>query len=126
MIKYQPKINPDIPSLEYQKAEILANFNFNLMALVMSSACRAYYDNDCKETGAYTTWKTFNANTRTLEQPTAESLKKDADGLLSDVIANYRTGKSDYCYIGCGGFKATCRYGILELEFIVESWSWDQ
>lgn len=126
MIRYQPKINSDIPSLEYQKAEILANFNFNLMALVMSSACKAYYDEDCNETGAYTTWKIYNANTRVLEQPTAQSLKENADNLLSEVIANYRTGKSDYCYIGCGGFKATCRYGILELEFIVESWSWDQ
>lgn len=125
MITYKSCIDPDIPSLEKQKAEILECFNFKLMAMVMNSACRAIYNEDCDSTDTYETWKTYNIKQKKLTQPTAEELKEDADRLLSDVIKDYRKGGSPMTYICCGGFKAICRFGILELEFIVESWSWD-
>ena len=124
MIKYKPS-DPDLPSLEKQKADILECFNFNLVAMVMCSACRAVYNDDGVATGEYHQWRTYNLNKGTVRQPTAEELKQDADSLLTDVIKGYRRDGGPFYYIGCGGFKATCRYGILELEFILESWSWD-
>ena len=104
MIQYKLS-DPDLPSLEKQKAEILKCFNFDLVAMVMNSACRAVYDDE--------------------GIPTVEDLKQNADRLLTDVIKNYRKNGGPLNYIGCGGFKACCRYGVLELEFVLESWSWD-
>lgn len=124
MIQYKPT-DPDLPSLEKQKADILKYFNFDLVAMVMNSACRAVYDDEGIPTGKYYQWQTYNKNKGTLTQPTVEDLKQNADELLTDVIKNYRRDGGPFNYIGCGGFKACCRYGVLELEFVLESWSWD-
>ena len=124
MIQYKPT-DPDLPSLEKQKADILKCFNFDLVAMVMNSACRAIYDDEGMPTGEYHQWKTYNIDKGTLTQPTVEELKQNADKLLTDVIKNYRKNGGPLNYIGCGGFKACCRYGVLELEFVLESWSWD-
>lgn len=124
MIQYKPT-DPDLPSLEKQKADIFKYFNFDLVAMVMNSACRAKYDDDGMPTGEYYQWKTYNTDKGTLTQPTVEDLKQNADRLLTDVIKNYRKNGGPLNYIGCGGFKACCRYGVLELEFVLESWSWD-
>ena len=125
MIQYKPT-DPDLPSLEKQKEDILKYFNFDLVAMVMNSACRAKYDGDGMPTGEYYQWQIYNTNKGTLIQPTIEDLKQNADILLTDVIKNYRKNGGPLNYIGCGGFKACCRYGVLELEFVLESWSWDQ
>lgn len=124
MIQYKPS-NPDLPSLEKQKADILKYFNFDLVAMVMNSACQAVYDDEGIPTGEYHQWRTYNKDKGTLTQPTVEDLKQNADRLLTDVIKNYRRDGGSLNYIGCGGFKACCRYGVLELEFVLESWSWD-
>lgn len=124
MIQYKPS-DPDVPSLEKQKAEILKCFNFDLVAMVMQSACRAIYNDEGEATGTYHQWQTYSLSKQKLRQPTADELKQDADKLLTDVIKEYRQVHNPLHYIGCGGFKATCRYGVLELEFILESWSWD-
>lgn len=124
MIQYKPT-DPDLPSLEKQKEDILKYFNFDLVAMVMNSACRAKYDGDGMPTGEYYQWQIYNTNKGTLIQPTVEDLKQNADILLTDVIKNYRKNGGPLNYIGCGGFKACCRYGVLELEFVLESWSWD-
>ena len=125
MIQYKPT-DPDLPSLEKQKEDILKYFNFDLVAMVMNSACRAKYDGDGMPTGEYYQWQIYNTNKGTLIQPTVEDLKQNADILLTDVIKNYRKNGGPLNYIGCGGYKACCRYGVLELEFVLESWSWDQ
>ena len=125
MIQYKPT-DPDLPSLEKQKEDILKYFNFDLVAMVMNSACRAKYDGDGMPTGEYYQWQIYNTDKGTLIQPTVEDLKQNADILLTDVIKNYRKNGGPLNYIGCGGFKACCRYGVLELEFVLESWSWDQ
>ena len=125
MIQYKPT-DPDLPSLEKQKEDILKCFNFDLVAMVMTSACRAKYDDDGMPTGEYYQWQIYNTDKGTLIQPTVEDLKQNADILLTDVIKNYRKNGGPLNYIGCGGFKACCRYGVLELEFVLESWSWDQ
>lgn len=124
MIQYKPT-DPDLPSLEKQKEDILKYFNFDLVAMVMNSACRAKYDGDGMPTGEYYQWQIYNTDKGTLIQPTVEDLKQNADILLTDVIKNYRKNGGPLNYIGCGGFKACCRYGVLELEFVLESWSWD-
>lgn len=124
MIQYKPT-DPDLPSLEKQKEDILKCFNFDLVAMVMNSACRAKYDDDGMPTGEYYQWQIYNTDKGTLIQPTVEDLKQNADILLTDVIKNYRKNGGPLNYIGCGGFKACCRYGVLELEFVLESWSWD-
>ena len=124
MIQYKPT-DPDLPSLEQQKTDILKCFNFDLVAMVMNSACRAVYDDEGIPTGEYHQWRTYNKNKGALTQPTVEDLKQNADKLLTDVIKNYRRDGGPLNYIGCGGFKACCRYGVLELEFVLESWSWD-
>lgn len=124
MIQYKPS-DPDLPSLEKQKADILKYFNFDLVAMVMNSACQAVYDDEGIPTGEYRQWRTYNKNKGALIQPTVEDLKQNADELLTDVIKNYRRYGGSLNYIGCGGFKACCRYGVLELEFVLESWSWD-
>lgn len=124
MIQYKPS-DPDLPSLEKQKADILKCFNFDLVAMVMNSACRAIYDDDGIPTGEYRQWQTYNKDKGILTQPTAKELKQDADKLLTDVIKDYHKFHNPLHYIGCGGFKAICRYGVLELEFVLESWSWD-
>lgn len=124
MIKYKPS-DPDLPSLEKQKAEILQCFNFDLVAMVMNSACQAIYDDNGVATGEYHQWKTYNIKEHKLTQPTVEELKQSADRLLTDVIKSYHQFHNPLHYIGCGGFKAICRYGVLELEFVLESWSWD-
>ena len=124
MIQYKPT-DPDLPSLEKQKEDILKYFNFDLVAMVINSACRAKYDGDGMPTGEYYQWQIYNTNKGTLIQPTVEDLKQNADILLTDVIKNYRKNGGPLNYIGCGGFKACCRYGVLELEFVLESWSWD-
>lgn len=124
MIQYKPS-DPDLPSLEKQKADILKYFNFDLVAMVMNSACQAVYDDEGIPTGEYHQWRTYNKDKGTLTQPTVEDLKQNADRLLTDVIKNYRRDGGSLNYIGCGGFKACCRYGVLELEFVLESWSWD-
>ena len=124
MIQYKPT-DPDLPSLEKQKEDILKYFNFDLVAMVMNSACRAKYDDDGMPTGEYYQWQIYNTDKGTLIQPTVEDLKQNADILLTDVIKNYRKNGGPLNYIGCGGFKACCRYGVLELEFVLESWSWD-
>ena len=124
MIQYKPT-DPDLPSLEKQKEDILKCFNFDLVAMVMNSACRAVYDDEGIPTGEYYQWQIYNTDKGTLIQPTVEDLKQNADILLTDVIKNYRKNGGPLNYIGCGGFKACCRYGVLELEFVLESWSWD-
>lgn len=124
MIQYKPT-DPDLPSLEKQKADILKYFNFDLVAMVMNSACRAVYDDEGIPTGKYYQWQTYNKNKGALTQPTVEDLKQNADELLTEVIKSYRQFHNPLHYIGCGGFKASCRYGVLELEFVLESWSWD-
>lgn len=55
--------------------------------------------------------------------PTVEELKDLARQLLTDLIN--RPNKESYMYVATGPFKATYRYGILELECVIESWSDD-
>jgi len=107
-----------IPDLISQKQDILKNFNFDLVHMIMSTACRAVYDNNGKPTGFYEPW-TYYYN----RVPSIAELKQVASDLLDDVIKNNDINK--VIWTGTGGFKAVNRYGILNLMFILEEWQCD-
>ena len=44
---------------------------------------------------------------------------------LDDCITNYNEKHTNLIWIGTGPFKAFCRYGILELMFVLEAWHCD-
>ena len=58
--------------------------------------------------------------------PTVEELKKDAERLLKSAIRFHKANPRCRFYMtATGPFKVICRYGILELECVFESWSCD-
>ena len=103
--------------LEQQKKDIMQNFNFDLVEMVMHIPI---IDNGNR---SYSPWKLFNS--KKLVQPTKEMLVDLADRLLSDVITSYKTKQQNLIWQQCGPFRVVCRYGILELMFVVEYWSCD-
>lgn len=110
-------------SLESQISFITKNFDFNRVHEFMSwnKSSRNYDDNGiCYGTNP---WNMFVHEEYRV--PTEFELKTLADSLLKEVANRYRSDKSDYIYIHHGPFKAICRYGILELDCVIESWSGD-
>lgn len=122
MIKYQIPEDWDIPSLSEQKKEIMQNFNFELVEMIMRIPTRSEYDSAGELMGVYRPWKMW---CDTFKNPTVVDLKKLADKLLSDVIRNYLSLKSPFISIRTGPFKVICRYGVLELMFVMEEWHCD-
>ena len=58
--------------------------------------------------------------------PTVAELKKDAENLLKSVIRFAKVNRRCKFYMtATGPFKASYRYGIIELECIFTSWSCD-
>ena len=55
--------------------------------------------------------------------PKVSDLRNIASHLLDDIINKVESLKENYYSIRTGPFKVTYRYGFLELDFIVESWS---
>ena len=61
-----------------------------------------------------------------LKVPTVVELKKDAERLLKSVIRFAKANRRCKFYMtATGPFKASYRYGIIELECIFTSWSCD-
>lgn len=117
----------DCKPLEEQKRDILENFNFALVASIMAIPCRPVYrwdiaDNpnidDFNDIVGYKPWKMY-VRTNEYKVPNEEELRFIANELLNNVIKYAKSGDHS---IATGPFKATYRYGILELYFIMESW----
>ena len=111
-------------SLEDQKRDILSNFRFEQVAMIMATPCMPIYENeeeDKPEIIGYKPWKILTKFG--IKVPGIYDLFRCADKLLDDVIKEVRKDpKSNYQSIASGPFKVTYLYGNLTLDFVVESW----
>lgn len=111
-------------SLEDQKKDILSNFRFEQVAMIMATPCMPIYENeeeDKSEIIGYKPWKILTKFG--IKVPGIYDLFRCADKLLDDVIKEvYKDPKSNYLSIAAGPFKVTYLYGNLTLDFVVESW----
>lgn len=109
-------------SLEYQKKDILSNFHFEQVAMIMASPCLPIYKNEEEpEIIGYEPWKILTKHE--LRVPNVYDLYCCAEKLLDDVIKEvHKNPKSNYQGIASGPFKVTYLYGNLTLDFVVESW----
>ena len=127
----------DIPSLEEQFQDIMDNFDFKHVNMMMNwEYARADY-NDEGECVGFHKWQTFHKpkedfdvvdifDPANLRVPTVAELKKDAANLLKSVIRFAKANRRCKFYMtATGPFKVTYRYGIIELECIFTSWSCD-
>lgn len=127
----------DIPSLEEQFQDIMDNFDFKHVNMMMNwEYARADY-NDEGECVGFHKWKTLNIpeegismndlfNPDHLKVPTVSELKKDAERLLKSAMRFAKANRRCKFYMtATGPFKVTYRYGVLELECIFTSWSCD-
>ena len=111
-------------SLEVQKRDILSNFCFEQVAVIMASPCLSiskYKNEEKPEIIGFEPWKIFTEYE--LRVPSIYDLYCCAERLLDDVIKEvHKNPKSNYQSIASGPFKVTYLYGNLTLDFIVESW----
>jgi hypothetical protein len=111
-------------SLEDQKRDILSNFRFEQVAMIMAFPCLPIYKNeeeDKPEIIGYEPWKILTEHE--LRVPSVYDLYCCAERLLNDVIKEvHKNPKSNYQGIASGPFKVTYLYGNLTLDFVVESW----
>lgn len=109
-------------SLEDQKMDILSNFRFEQVAMIMASPCLPIYKNEDKpEIIGYEPWKILTEYE--LRVPSVYDLYCYAERLLDNVIKEvHKNPKSNYQGIASGPFKVTYLYGNLTLDFVVESW----
>ena len=127
----------DIPSLEEQFQDIMGNFDFHHVQMMMNwEYARADY-NDEGEPISFHKWKTLNIpeegigmddlfNPDHFKVPTVAELKKDAERLLKSAMRFAKANRRCKFYMtATGPFKVTYRYGIIELECIFTSWSCD-
>ena len=127
----------DIPSLEEQFQDIMDNFDFKHVNMMMNwEYARADY-NDEGECVGFHKWQTFHKpkedfdvadifDPANLRVPTVAELKKNAENLLKSVIRFAKVNRRCKFYMtATGPFKASYRYGIIELECIFTSWSCD-
>ena len=111
-------------SLEDQKRDILSNFCFEQVAVIMASPCLPIYENeeeDKPEIIGYEPWKILTKYG--LRVPSIYDLYRCAEELLDNVIKEVnKNPKSNYQGIATGPFKVTYLNGNLTLDFVVESW----
>lgn len=131
--KISNNCNCDIPSIEEQFISIMENFDFKHVHMMMDwDKSRVEYDDDGNHIN-YNKWKIYHRPKYLtvdfkidLHVPTIEELKEIAENLLKAAINFYKTNpRCPYYSTATGPFKVTCRYGILELECIFTSWSYD-
>ena len=114
----------DVPSLDAQYDDIMKNFDFDKVLEYMSwDKSYRIYNEDGKCIGK-SPWKIF-IGPGEYRVPTISELRARARDLLTQVIRNYRNSKSPFISISAGPFKAMCRYGMLELIGVIESWGGD-
>lgn len=127
----------DIPSLEEQFQDIMDNFDFKHVNMMMNwEYARADYNDEGKCIGFHK-WQTFHKpkedfdvadifDPANLRVPTVDELKKSAENLLKSAMRFAKANRRCKFYMtATGPFKVTYRYGIIELECIFTSWSCD-
>ena len=127
----------DIPSLDEQFQDIMDNFDFHHVQMMMNWEYARVDYNDEGEPISFHKWKTLNIpeegismndlfNPDHLKVPTVAELKKDAERLLKSAMRFAKANRRCRFYMtATGPFKVTYRYGIIELECIFTSWSCD-
>ena len=93
----------------------MKNFNFDGVARIMKTPCKAEYDDDGNII-KYDYWRIFDGHKLVI--PSVDQLKDIASDLLDEVMCN----TEDVTWVGTAGFRAIKRYDILELDFVLESW----
>lgn len=120
---HKPVTNEEAPSLREQRDDILKNFDFKTLAKVMALPCRPIYkDDNYEELVGYEPWRVYTKEGFIV--PDESELRQSAEILLNQVMVKSLKGDK-YVFIACGPFKVTFRYGILELDAVLSSWSWD-
>ena len=111
-------------SLEDQKKDILSNFRFEQVAMIMATPCMPIYENEDEDKSEIIGYKPWKILTKFgIKVPGIYDLFRCANKLLDDVIKEvYKDPKSNYLSIAAGPFKVTYLYGNLTLDFVVESW----
>lgn len=113
-----------IPTLEEQKRDILENFDFKTLAMIMSIPCKPEYEDDnFDRIIGWKPWKMFSKDGMKLYNE--GELRYMAADLLDKVIKAVKGGSQKHYYIATGPFKVIYRWGILELDAVLDSWSWD-
>ena len=111
-------------SLEVQKRDILSNFCFEQVAVIMASPCLPIYkykNEEKPEIIGFEPWKILIRHE--LRVPSIYDLYCCAERLLDDVIKEvHKNPRSNYQSIASGPVKVTYLYGNLTLDFVVESW----
>lgn len=113
----------DIPSIEDQFEDIMKNFDFIHVQLMMNwNGARVNYGDEGNIASTHK-WEMLNPKSKEYKVPSVEELKELAEDLLKDVI-NYvnKQHRVSYYQIATGPFKVTYHYKILTLECIFESW----
>ena len=113
--------NTLVKSLKEQKQEILENFCFEQVAMIMSMPCMPVMDDYDIDIIGYKPWDMLIDEDYKI--PKVNDLRNIASHLLDDIIDKVESSKEDYYATHTGPFKVTYRYGFLELDFIAESWS---
>lgn len=125
--------DPDIPSLKEQYEDIMNNFDFKHVQMMMSwDKARVEYDFDGNHI-EYKPWETYHKNAKGsifepkfLYVPSEQELRLQASEYLLKLIEYVeKHPREKYHYTATGPFKYTYRYGIIELECIFHSWSCD-
>ena len=115
----------DIPPIEEQFQDIMDNFDFKHVQMMMNwDMARVDYDDDGNHTD-YHQWATAHENWE-FRVPTVLELRKSAERLLKSAMEFQKKNPRNKFYMtATGPFKVTYRYGIIELECIFTSWSCD-
>lgn len=131
MLSKKNKESEILPSLEWQFDNIMENFDFKHVYMMMCwDKARVDYDDEGNHV-SYSKWVMYTGNgglsdVNSFKVPTIEELKTMASKMLKEVIRfSKNNSKSKFYCTGTGPFKAIYRYGILELECVFENWSYD-
>lgn len=114
----------DTPPLMVQYRYIMQNFDFDRVQEFMEWRYSYRNYNDEGDCIGKSEWKMCLAD-KEYRVPTTRELKEIASSLLVDLMESQKHCKSAMISMATGPFKAIYRYGILELDCIIESWSDD-
>lgn len=126
--------DPDIPSLREQYVDIMNNFDFKHVQMMMSwDKARVEYDLEGNHIN-YKPWEIYHHDAKFcsifepkfMYVPSEQELREQASKHLLNLIEYIeKHPREKYHYTATGPFKYTYRYGIIELECIFHSWSCD-
>ena len=113
-----------IPCVEQQIMDILIYFDFQLVQDYMKLKTRKEYDENLVKVIDKTTWKM--CLTRGYDIPTIEELKEFALTLMKNIIKLAKTNPDEeFFQVKSGPFVVTYRHGILQLDAVIETYSYD-